>query len=114
MAAIPSLKVGSKPPQASTQPKRHAAMKTFDLIKSDLYRYSGEYSFMLLLEQLVLNEGFNYMFWLRLARAASSRPVRLVLNHVIRLKQRRFGFVISPRTKIGPGFYISHVGSLVV
>ncbi|WP_321795579.1 serine O-acetyltransferase [Caballeronia sp. J97] len=89
-------------------------MKTFDLIKSDLYRYTGEYSAMLLLEQLLLNEGFNYMFWLRLASAASSRPMRLVLNHIVRLKQRRFGFVISPRTKIGPGFYISHIGTLAV
>ncbi|SAK66623.1 hexapeptide repeat-containing transferase [Caballeronia temeraria] len=89
-------------------------MKTFDLIKSDLYRYTGEYSLMALMEQLMLNEGFNYMFWLRLASAASSRPVSLVLNHIVRLKQRRFGFVISPRTKIGPGFYISHIGTIAV
>ena len=89
-------------------------MKTFDLIKSDLYRYTGEYSVMILLEQLMLNEGFNYMFWFRLASTASSRPVRMLLNHVVRLKQRKFGFVISPRTKIGPGFYISHVGTLTV
>jgi serine O-acetyltransferase len=89
-------------------------MKTFDLIKSDLYRYTGAFSLKTFMKQFLVNEGFNFMFWFRLANSAKSRPARLVLNHVIRMKQRRFGFVISPRTQIGPGFYISHVGSLAV
>lgn len=36
------------------------------------------------------------------------------MNHIVRLKQRKFGFVISPNTKIGPGLYIGHIGSIVI
>jgi serine O-acetyltransferase len=89
-------------------------MKTFDLVKSDLYRYTGPFGPATFVKQFLVNEGFNFMFWFRLANAAKSRPVCLVLNHIVRLKQRSFGFVISPRTQIGPGFYIGHVGTLAI
>lgn len=89
-------------------------MKTFDLVRSDLYRHTGPFGLATFVKQFLVNEGFNFMFWFRLANAAKSRPARLVLNHIVRTKQRRFGFVISPRTQIGPGFCIGHVGSLVI
>jgi serine O-acetyltransferase len=89
-------------------------MKTSELIKSDLYRYTGDCSPRAFLKQFLANEGFNFMFWFRLASAATFGPFRFLLNGVVRLKQRRFGFVITPGTQIGPGFHISHVGSIVI
>jgi serine O-acetyltransferase len=89
-------------------------MKTSELIKSDLYRHTGDCGPGVFLKQFWLNEGFNFMVWLRIASAVRGRLLKLVLNHVVRLKQRKYGFVISAGTRIGPGFYIGHVGSVVV
>ncbi|MGU7784868.1 serine O-acetyltransferase [Burkholderia sp. PU8-34] len=89
-------------------------MKTADLIKSDLYRHTGNTSVKAFVKQFLINEGFNFMFWYRVANAARGRLPRMIMNHVVRLKQRKYGFVISPGTKIGPGFYIGHVGNIVI
>ena len=42
-------------------------MKTFDLVKSDLYRYTGTFGLATFVRQFLVNEGFNFMFWFRLA-----------------------------------------------
>lgn len=43
------------------------------LIKSDLYRHTGRISIGLIMEHLLLNAGFAYMFWFwfRLCRIPS-------------------------------------------
>jgi serine O-acetyltransferase len=90
-------------------------MKTvIELIKSDLYSHTNKRGAGTFIKQFLSNEGFNYMFWFRIASGANGRLLRFALNRIVRRKQRQYGFVIPTGTKIGPGFYIGHVGSIVI
>jgi len=89
-------------------------VKVTDLIRSDLFRHAGKSSAKTFVKHFLINEGFNFMFWFRFASATRGRLPKMIMNHIVRLKQRKYGFVITPGTKIGPGFYIGHVGSIVV
>jgi serine O-acetyltransferase len=89
-------------------------MNTIDLIRSDLYRFTGRCGLKSFMKQFLVNEGFNYMFWFRAATATRGRAVGTITNVILRLKQRKYGFVIPIGTTIGPGFYIGHLGSIVV
>jgi serine O-acetyltransferase len=85
-----------------------------DLIKSDLYSHTDKCGTGTFIKKFLCNEGFNYMFWFRIASGAKGTVLRFALNCIVRRKQRQYGFVIPTGTKIGPGFYIGHVGSIVI
>jgi serine O-acetyltransferase len=81
-------------------------------IKSDLYRYTGQISFKLFLKNYLLNRGFNFSFWLRIA---SSKTIWAKLAYPIYYyKKRKYGIDIHITTQIGYGLYIGHGGPLVI
>lgn len=81
-------------------------------IKSDLYRYTGKLSFKLFIKNYLLNRGFNFSFWLRIA---SSKTIWAKLAYPIYYyKKKQYGIDIHITTKIGYGLYIGHGGPLVV
>jgi serine O-acetyltransferase len=89
------------------------------LVKSDLYRYTGDSGSSVLKHVLRGEPGFKYSFWMRSSRFCEERRLwKLILFHpaVIILKHYMFkyGIAISPDTEIGPGFYIGHFGGIVV
>lgn len=81
-------------------------------IKSDLYRYGGNVSLKAFLKNYFLNRGFNFTFWLRLAK--SKGLIGLLARPILFYKNRKYGIDISHRTKIGYGLYIGHGGPLIV
>lgn len=95
-------------------------MKLWQTIRADLYRYRGEISMRALLATYLQAPGFRYTFYLRKVAfyGARKRTVgllpyiynRVLLNHY----RFRYGFEISPATRIGPGFYIGHFGGVVI
>ncbi|WP_248324553.1 MULTISPECIES: serine O-acetyltransferase [unclassified Caballeronia] len=89
-------------------------MKPLDLIRSDLYRYAGSVGTGAFIRKFVSSEGFNYSVWFRLASGYSRGLSGVLLRIILRRKQRQFGIVIPVGTRIGPGLYIGHFGTIVV
>jgi len=88
-------------------------------VKSDLYRYAGNSSFLSYSYNMIFCPGFKYSFWMRTCAYLKSHPVFrfllfpiawLILNHY----EYKYGISISYRVKIGSGFYIGHYGGIMV
>ena len=80
-------------------------------IKSDLYRYTGKISFKLFLKNYLLNRGFNFSVWLRLA---SAKTIWAKFAYPIYYyKKKQYGIDIHITTKIGYGLYIGHGAPMV-
>lgn len=84
------------------------------LIKSDLFRYCGGTSVNDFRKTLI-NPGFRYMFILRhLKSIRKNLPLKLLLALIKHRLTKKYGFQIPTKTKIGPGFYIGHFGTIVI
>ncbi len=92
-------------------------MNSFELIKSDLTRYSqlssAQPSFKTFVVNYFYNRSFKYNFWFRLTQSPS-RPLSLIAKIRLKFLIWKTGIDIPPRTKIGYGFYIGHGQSIVV
>jgi len=82
-------------------------------IKSDLYRYTENYTFKSFLIQYLINRGFNYMVWLRLCQHQNPL-LRKICFIILNIKRIRYRIDISHKTQIGYGFYLGHSGPLVI
>lgn len=82
------------------------------LILSDLYRYCGTTKFSALLKNYILNRGFNFSVWLRLA--SQKGWIGKLAYPIFYYKKRKYGIDIHCSTQIGYGLYIGHGGPLVV
>ena len=85
---------------------------TFDHIKSDLYRYTGNVSLKLFLKNYFFNRGFNFSFWLRLASFGGI--IGKIAYPIYFYKKRKYGLDISHKMKLGYGLYIGHGGPLII
>ena len=83
-----------------------------ELIKSDLFRYSGRTDLGTFIKQYLLNRGFRFTFWLRLASASGWWHQLAYPMYV--WQKKRSGIIISPHTCIGYGLYIGHGGPLII
>lgn len=85
-------------------------------IKSDLFRYRGQYSFSAFIKEYFLNPGFKFMVWHRIAHITKNKSKLLYLIPWMKLKKLkyRYGYDIPAETRIGNGFYIGHIGGIVI
>jgi len=91
-----------------------------ELLHADLYRYRGSTSKNAFLSAYLREPGFRFTYYLRKVglyatekRSAASLPYlhsRVMLHHY----RFKYGFDISPKTKIGRGLYIGHFGGVVI
>jgi serine O-acetyltransferase len=88
-------------------------------MRADLYRYHGACGIRQFCRSLMCEPGFIITFWLRICGFLHSRKwsrcgpywlARLLLARY----RFKFGVQIDFTTRIGPGFYICHVGSIVI
>lgn len=90
------------------------------LLKSDLYRYTGKkITWKMFRRNMRRNWGFQYSFWLRTCKFLSGiRRIRFFLlpiaNSILTHYMIKYGIGIPYTTQIGPGFYISHIGGIIV
>lgn len=86
------------------------------LIKSDLFRYRGQYSFTVFIKEYFMNPGFKFMVWQRIAHVTRHKSKLLYLIPWMKLRKLkyRYGYDIPAETKIGVGFYIGHIGGIVI
>ena len=87
---------------------------------ADLYRHlEGRTGFKAGLYAYRIVPGFRFLFWLRLASETRASGGVWKLAHLFaRMMHKhyrfKFGISIPYNTEIGPGFYISHYGGIVV
>jgi serine O-acetyltransferase len=87
---------------------------------SDLYRYEEDN--VITIKKLILRQfispGYHYIFWLRLCRYLSEKklffPLFLIARAILQHYKYKYGIGISPKTKIGLGFYIGHFGGIII
>lgn len=88
---------------------------------SDLFRY--EETQIVNVKKLILRQyispGYRYTFWMRLCRYLSHKnklysPLYLIAMIILQRRKYKYGIEISPKTRIGTGFYIGHFGGIVI
>ena len=95
----------------------HALLQT---LRADVCRYSGKTDRAAFRNSYLRHPGFRFTYYLRkVAHQSAKRRSfgafgyfynRILLNHY----RFKYGFDISPTTKIGPGLYIGHFGGVVI
>ena len=89
-------------------------------LRADGYRYRGATDAKVLMQVWFREPGFRFTWYLRKVSFYAQRKRGLALlpylYHRVLLNHYRFryGFDISPITRIGPGFYLGHFGGVVI
>ncbi len=96
------------------------ALGLWKTIRADLYRYRGNTRLRDLLSAYLRDPGFRFTYYLRKVDfySKTKRGIgffayaynRISFSHY----RFRYGFDISPTTRIGPGFYLGHFGGVVI
>lgn len=87
-----------------------------DMINDDLYRVYGAKGWFSLLKEIKNNPGFRFMYLFR--KASKYQNTNKILfklyNRVLLHYRYKYGIELIPGTKVGEGFYIGHVGGIVI
>lgn len=87
-------------------------------LRADLYRYRGNATWLDFIVGYFRVPGFRFTFYLRKVAFYRTRGwgfLPYVYNRILWSRYKfRYGFDISPLTKIGPGFYLGHFGGVVI
>lgn len=87
-----------------------------NIINADLYRYFGTTSIKIFLKGLKY-PGFKYTYYLRKCNYYKEKGFKIKYHFFSWLLKRtsyKFGFNISPNSKIGKGLYIGHFGRIII
>lgn len=87
-------------------------MTAYQLIMSDVYRYTGKRTLGALVKAYLIIPGFKVSLWQRICHAPAWRGK--LLKFVYLHYQLKCGADISREATIGPGFYIGHFGGIVI
>lgn len=88
-----------------------------EYINSDLFRYTTKISKKLFIKNLILNRGFKYMYIYRKCRFynINKNKIKFYFYRIIlEIYKRKFSYEISHNTEIGYGFYIGHLGPIII
>ena len=95
-----------------TQQKRDLTLQ--EILKMDMYRYSGARTFAEMAKTYLTEPGANYVVWFRIAQKFNNTPFRHIAMFLLRRKMYRYGIEIYPMTQIKPGFYIGHFSGVII
>lgn len=90
------------------------------ILRADVYRYRGKADVRAFLASYLHDPGFRFTYYLRKVSFYGKKKRSIaIFNYIynrIMLHHYRFkyGFDISPTTRIGPGLYIGHFGGVVI
>ena len=93
------------------------ALKYF--ITRDFERINRKITFRKLMNSLMFEPGFKYVFWLRITRYAflkkkKALPLFIAARAILKHYAYKFHFDISYQAKILPGFAIGHWGFIII
>lgn len=96
------------------------ALTLRQILGADVYRYRGRTDRSAFFSAYLHEPGFRFTYYLRKVAYYSTKKRsigvfayiynRIQLNHY----RFRYGFEISPTTRIGPGLYLAHFGGVVI
>jgi serine O-acetyltransferase len=107
-------------PEIPSSSPSAAPLSFWETVRSDLYRYRASTNSKTLFKTYLRNPAFRFTFWLRagryfMLRSGSMAKLSYYFCRFIREHYSlKYGYQILEHTEIGPGFYIGHVGPLVV
>lgn len=84
------------------------------IIKADLYRYEGRFSYPLFIRYFLFTAGFRYTVLFRKASLSHNWFSKLFWTFFLRQCMLSTGIQIPASTKIGRGLYIAHFGTIVI
>ncbi|ELC8389844.1 serine O-acetyltransferase [Clostridium perfringens] len=94
-------------------------MNLINIIRCDLYRYSGEKTIKAFLKNYFRNSGFKFTVWLRICYFSRKKLItrftifplaKLIYNHYM----YKFGYKIPYTIDIGPGLLLFHFSGIVI
>ena len=87
------------------------------MVEADLYRYTTKISKKLMIKNFIFNPGFKYMYFHRKYNHHKSKG-NTIRKYWYRLKLYKYKikylYEISGDAKIGKGFYIGHLGPVII
>jgi len=101
----------------SNSPQSLGELRRF--LRADLFRYQGSSGLKQFISCLLREPGFKFTLWMRMCKFLHPRPLsklgpywfaRFMFSHY----RFKYGVHIDFSAEIGPGFYICHVGSIVI
>ena len=85
------------------------------VIKCDLHRKRGRHDRTFLIQSILKDPSFRYIYLMRKTSAYHKRhPVGMLWRTLMKRCSARYGMQISPETRIGKGFSLLHWGPMVV
>jgi serine O-acetyltransferase len=94
--------------------------KLWQTLRADVYRYRGQATRSALGSAYLHEPGFRFTYYLRKVAFYAPKKKSLWIfayayNRIqLHIYRFRYGFEISPTTRIGPGLYIGHFGGVVI
>lgn len=90
-------------------------MDVGNIINCDLHRKSGRHDFRYLVQSVLKDPAFRYIYLMRKASAYHKRhPIGVLWRVLLKRCAARYGMQIPPDTKIGKGFSMIHWGPIVI
>ncbi|MCB9210982.1 MAG: serine acetyltransferase [Ignavibacteriales bacterium] len=90
------------------------------LIYTDFFRITDSINLKTFLHSLIFNEGFKYLFWLRICNFLREKNIFIkivfypISKGILRHYTYKYGILIPFTTQIDTGFYIGHFGGIIV
>lgn len=112
-----SRTVSSDVPSPAVAEKRRTVA---DVLRADAFRYTGRAHWRAQWQTFLRVPGYRYTWFLRWVAALAPRRRTLglfpylICRYFLHRYRFRYGFDISPTTRIGPGLYLGHFGGVVV
>lgn len=86
-------------------------------INSDLYRYTTRISKKIMIKNLLINPGFKYMYFHRkynYYKKSGNKIIACYYKLILSRYRVKYLYEISSEAKIGRGFYIGHLGPIII
>lgn len=85
-------------------------------IKSDLFRYAGTSNIKTFVRQMMVSPGFKYTYALRKCQyyTKKNNPNYYFYRYLLRKYKYKFGYEIPDGVKVGKGFFINHLGGILI
>jgi serine O-acetyltransferase len=104
----------------TNDPETRAPLTASETLRADLFRYRARTDTSAFISAFLREPGFRFTFCMRKValygrRKRSPWIIFYALYRIFYNQYRfKFGFDISPNTRIGPGLYIGHFGGVVI
>ena len=85
------------------------------IIEADLYRYGKLMNLSGLIKGIIKHQEFRYVYFLRKANKYKKYSLKgIITRRALHWMRIKFGFQVDLGVEIGEGFYIGHIGTIII